>query len=83
MPSFPGAWQFDSHGVTKPITLTVDEVSAEGKDPWGNMRTGVAAKGKLNRKDFGLTWSAPLETGGVLVGDEVKIEFDLQLVKKS
>jgi polyisoprenoid-binding protein YceI len=71
------------HGMTKPIVLTVDEISAEGKDPWGNTRTGVSAKGKLNRKDFGLTWSAPLETGGVLVGDDVKIEFDLQLVKKS
>jgi polyisoprenoid-binding protein YceI len=71
------------HGVTKPIVLTVDEISPEGKDPWGNSRTGVSAKGKLNRKDFGLTWSAPLEAGGVLVGDDVKIEFDLQLVKKS
>jgi polyisoprenoid-binding protein YceI len=69
------------HGVTKPVTLTVEDVSEENKDPWGNLRIGTSAKGKLNRKDFGLNWNAALETGGVMVGDEVKIEFDLQLVK--
>lgn len=69
------------HGVTKQTVLTVDEVSPEGKDPWGNTRIGASAKGKVNRKDFGLTWSAPLETGGVLVGDEVRLEFDIQAVK--
>jgi polyisoprenoid-binding protein YceI len=69
------------HGVTKPTVLTVDEVSPEGKDPWGNTRIGASAKGKVNRKDFGLAWSAPLETGGVLVGDEVKLEFDIEAVK--
>jgi polyisoprenoid-binding protein YceI len=69
------------HGVTKETVLTVDEVSGEGKDPWGNVRIGASAKGKLNRKDFGLVWSAPLETGGVLIGDEVKLEFDIEAVK--
>jgi polyisoprenoid-binding protein YceI len=69
------------HGVTKQTVLTVDEVSPEGKDPWGNIRIGASAKTKVNRKDFGLTWSAPLETGGVLVGDEVKLEFDVEAVK--
>lgn len=69
------------HGVTKQVVLTVDEVSPEGKDPWGNTRIGASAKGKINRKDFGLAWSAPLETGGVLVGDEVKLEFDIQAIK--
>jgi polyisoprenoid-binding protein YceI len=69
------------HGVTKQIVLTIDEVSAEGKDPWGNTRIGASAKGKISRKDFGLTWSAPLETGGLLVGDDVKLEFDIEAIK--
>ncbi len=69
------------HGVTKPVTLDVEEVSEEAKDPWGNTRIGATAKGKLKRSDFGLVWNAILETGGVMVSDEVKLEFDLQLVK--
>jgi polyisoprenoid-binding protein YceI len=69
------------HGVTKEVTLTVDEISGEAKDPWGNTKIGATVKGKLKRSDFGLTWNAPLETGGVLVGDEVKMEFDLQFLK--
>ena len=69
------------HGVTKPVTLTVDEVSPETKDPWGNTRIGASAKAKIKRSDFGLKWNAPLETGGVLVGDDVKLEFELEFVK--
>jgi polyisoprenoid-binding protein YceI len=69
------------HGVTKPVTLHVEEVSEETKDPWGNTRIGVTAKGKLKRSDFGLVWNAPMETGGVMLGDEIKIEFDIELVK--
>ncbi len=69
------------HGVTKPVVLMIDEISPESKDPWGKMRIAASAKGKINRKDFGLTWSAPLETGGVMLGDEVKIELDIQAVK--
>ena len=53
-----------------------------GRDPWGGERAGFSAAGKLNRKDFGLTWNAALETGGVLVGDEVKIAIDVELIKK-
>lgn len=71
------------HGVTKPVVLTIDEVADEAKDPWGNVRIAAAAKGKINRKDFGLNWSAALETGGVLVGDEVNMEFDVQAIKQS
>lgn len=71
------------HGVTKEVVLTVDEVSPETADPWGNIRIAASARGKLSRKDFGLTWSAPLETGGVVVGDEVKIELDIQAVKQA
>ena len=69
------------HGVTKEVVLTVDEVGPEGKDPWGNTRVGASVRGKVNRKDFGLTWTAPLEAGGVLVGDDVKIEIEVQAVK--
>ena len=69
------------HGVTRPITLAVKH-EGRGKDPWGGERVGYSATGKLNRKDFGLLWNAALETGGVLVGDEVKITLDMQLVKQ-
>ena len=51
------------------------------KDPWGNEKAGVTVNGKVNRKDWGLNWNAALEAGGVLVGDEVRIECDLQLKK--
>jgi polyisoprenoid-binding protein YceI len=69
------------HGVTKPVVLDVEEVSEETKDPWGMTRVGVTAKGKLKRSDFELVWNAVLETGGVAISDEVKIEFDIQMVK--
>lgn len=69
------------HGVTKPVTLEVEEVTEEAKDPWGNTRIGASAKGKLKRSDFGLTWNAALETGGFMVGDDVKLDFELELVK--
>jgi polyisoprenoid-binding protein YceI len=69
------------HGHTKPVVLEVEEVSEDTKDPWGNTRIGATAKGKLKRSDFGLVWNAAMETGGVMLGDEVKIEFDIQLVK--
>ncbi len=69
------------HGVTKPVVLNVDEVAPEAKDPWGNTRVGASAKTKINRSEFGLSWNAALETGGFLVGDELKLEFDIELVK--
>jgi polyisoprenoid-binding protein YceI len=69
------------HGITKPVTLAVDEVSPETKDPWGNTRIGASAKAKIKRSDFGLKWNAPLETGGVLVGDDVKLDFELEFLK--
>ena len=68
-------------GVTKSVTLSVDDVSAPSKDPWGNQRIGLSASTKVNRKDFGLVWNAPLEFGGVLVGDEVAITLDVQFIK--
>ena len=67
-------------GVTKPISLQV-ETGGRVRDPWGNERLGFSATTRLNRKDFGLHWNQALETGGVLVGDEVKVTVELELVK--
>jgi polyisoprenoid-binding protein YceI len=69
------------HGVTKPVTFAVEGPSAPGKDPWGNTRIGLSATTKINRKDFGLAWNSTLETGGVLVGEEVTITLDVQFIK--
>jgi polyisoprenoid-binding protein YceI len=69
------------HGVTRNVVFTVEGPTAPGKDPWGNTRIGLSATTKINRKDFGLTWNSPLETGGILVGDEVTITLDVQLIK--
>src|SRR6478736_4624167 len=69
------------HGVTRPVTFTVEGPSAPAKDPWGNTRIGLSATTRINRKDFGLTWNAALETGGILVGDEVTITLDVEFVK--
>jgi polyisoprenoid-binding protein YceI len=69
-------------GVTKPVTLTVTEEGA-GVDPWGNQKAAFSATGKINRTDFGLTWNAALETGGVLVSEDVKLSFDVQLLKQA
>jgi len=70
-------------GVTKLVTLEAEKPSDEIKDPFGNVKIGVSAVTKIKRKDFGLTWNAALETGGVLVGDDVSISLDLQFVKKN
>ncbi len=69
------------HGVTNPVTFTVEGPSAPGKDPWGNTRIGLSATAKINRKDFGLAWNAALETGGFLVGEEVSITLEVQFIK--
>jgi polyisoprenoid-binding protein YceI len=69
------------HGVTKPVTLRVATFSPEVKDPWGNVKVGTRATGTINRKDFGLTWNAALETGGFVVGEEVALELDIELKK--
>ena len=68
--------------TTRPVTLTVTEEGA-GVDPWGNQKVAFSAIGKFNRTDFGLTWNAALEAGGVLVGEEVKLSIDAQLVKQA
>ncbi|HUX44036.1 MAG TPA: YceI family protein, partial [Terracidiphilus sp.] len=69
------------HGVTKVVTFAVEGPSAPGKDPWGNLRIGLSATTKINRKDFGLVWNAALETGGVLVGEDIAITLDIQFIK--
>ena len=67
-------------GVTKEVKLPV-EFSGLMQDPWGNTKVGLNIEGKINRKDWGLNWNSALETGGVLVGEDVKLVIDLQLAK--
>ena len=68
-------------GVTKPVTIAVEGPSQEIKDSLGKQRIGASAMLKLNRKDFGINYNKVLETGGVIVGDEVSITLDVQLVR--
>ncbi|MBX5482803.1 MAG: YceI family protein [Myxococcaceae bacterium] len=81
----PGQKSFTLHGdleirgVKKPVSLQ-GEFLGSGKDPWGNLRTFFRVEGKINRKDFGLNWNQALEMGGVLVGEEVEMEGNLELV---
>jgi len=86
-PQGEGEWKVTGdltiHGVTRPVVLNVEGLGPESKDPWGNFRTGASATTKIKRSDFGLTWNAALETGGLLVGDDLKIELDLSLVKSA
>ena len=70
------------HGVTKDVVLEVEGLAPEAKDPWGNIKSGATAATKIKRSDFGLTWNAALETGGVLVGDDVHISLELELLRK-
>ena len=69
------------HGTTKEVVLDVDGPTPEAKDPFGNVRVGASAKTKIKRSEFGLTWNAALETGGFLVGDELKIELDISAIR--
>ena len=65
-------------GVTRPVTLDVTS-EGKGKDPWGNQRAGFSATGKIDRREFGLTYNQALETGGVLVGNDLKLTLDIEL----
>jgi polyisoprenoid-binding protein YceI len=69
------------HGVEKPVVLDL-AIHGEGKDPWGNARSGFTATTRINRKDFGLNWNQALETGGVLVGEEVDIILEIEGIVK-
>ena len=68
-------------GISKEVSLNV-EFGGINKDPWGNEKAGFEVSGKINRKDWGLTWNAALETGGVLVSDEIIISADVQYLKQ-
>ena len=69
------------HGVTKPVDVKF-ELLGTSQDPWGNTRIGFEGKAEISRKEFGLVWNVALETGGVLVGDTIKLEMDVEAVKK-
>lgn len=69
------------HGVSRPVTLAVEGPTQPHKDPWGNTRIGLSATTKIDRKEFGLTWNSALETGGILVGEDVHITIDVEFIK--
>jgi polyisoprenoid-binding protein YceI len=69
-------------GTTRPVVLDVDPISEESRDPFGMIRVGTSATGKISRKEFGLVWNAILETGGVALGDDVKMTLDVQFLRK-
>ena len=71
------------HGVTKEATLDVESAGVEAKDPWGNLRTGAEATAVIRRSDYDLKFNAPLETGGVMLGDDVHVHLDIELIKKA
>jgi len=68
--------------TTREVTLTVDEVTPEHTDPWGNRRIGASARTKIKRSDFGMRWNAALEAGGVLVGDDITLEIEAELIRQ-
>ncbi len=70
-------------GVTREVTFDVEGPGPAIKDPWGNVRTGASATAKINRKDFGLVWNAFTEAGGLVVGDDVSITFEAELIQKA
>ncbi len=70
------------HGVTREVTVSVEGPTQEVKDPGGNFRRGATGTTRINRKDFGLTWNRALETGGVVVGEDVDIFVEVELIKK-
>lgn len=70
------------NGVTKSVPVKY-ELTGTSVDPWGNTRVGFEGEAKINRKDFNLTWNAALETGGVLVGEEIKLAIDVEAIKQA
>jgi polyisoprenoid-binding protein YceI len=70
-------------GTTREVKLAVDEITGVHGDPWGNARMGASARTKIRRSDFGMRWNAALEAGGVLVGDEVTIQLEVELIRQS
>ena len=70
------------HGVTKQVVLDVEGPTAAVKDPWGNQRAAASATTKINRQDFGVKWNAKMDNGGWVVGDDVAITIDVEMVQK-
>jgi polyisoprenoid-binding protein YceI len=68
-------------GTTREVTLAVEEITPTFADPWGNLRVGAQARTKIRRSDFGMRWNAALEAGGVLVGDEISIQIEAELMR--
>ena len=75
------AGELTIHGVTREVVFDVEGPTPPTKDPWGNLRIGLSATTKISRKDFGLTWNASLETGGLLVGDDITITLEVEFIK--
>lgn len=70
------------HGITKEVVLSVEGPMPAVKDPWGNTKSGFTATGKLNRKDFGITWNKNIDGGGMVVGEDIQITIDLEVAAK-
>ena len=79
--AYAAAGTLNMHGISKEITIFF-EITGKIKDPWGNTRAGIEASTKLDRKDYGLNWNKTLDKGGLMVGNEVKIEILLEMVSK-
>ena len=71
------------HGVTKEVVLDVDGPTAPVKDPWGHQRAAINATTKINRQDYGVKWNATMDNGGVVVGDDVAINIDAEMIQKN
>ena len=71
------------HGVTKPVVLDVEGPTSAVKDPWGNQRAAANATTKINRQDYGVKWNATMDGGGLVVGDDVVITIDVEMVQKA
>ena len=71
------------HGITKEVVLDVDGPTAPVKDPWGNQRMAINATTRINRQDFGVKWNQTMDNGGVVVGDEVSITIDAEMIPKA
>ncbi len=69
-------------GVTRPVVLRVDGLTPEVRDPWGQIRRGASATTTINRRDFGITWNKSMDNGGVVVGEEVAIQLEVEFVRK-
>ncbi len=80
--AYKAVGDFTFRGVTREVTLRVEGMAQEIKDPWGLLRRGASASTRIDRKEFGLVFNAPLEAGGVMLGDDVEITIDIEMTRK-